>query len=450
MKHIIKVIHKRVNLLVIILSVSYINLLNGQISAPPDPCTNGTQNTCQCETSPLLCSMDVLNGYSFQMTNYLHPGDGPGNPMCIGGFGTTAHNPTWFRFVAWCENIDLSVFASNCNFGGSCNARGVQLAVFPECNWQNPNNAVACEVNGCIQPNQGPPWEHTINLNMTGLIIGETYSMVFDGCCNSACLITITVTSPPCVPEIASWPGPIQGNLIVPVGSTQNYEVETPTGGMEFAWSINGVPTGDTTTYMPPNTSTGIDVVWGNIGTYQLCVDASNLCVPYGSNPLPNCIYVTVTTDIDSDGIPDIQDNCINDPNTNQIDTDNDGLGDACDNCPNISNPDQMDCDNNGIGNVCDEPDSDCDGIPNLQDNCPLIYNPFQVDLNQNAVGDACEFKPIVGVNTNNLKTELQVTNGSLFIDNPEKGIIMKDNLGHCYKIRVVNNQIELVPLTCP
>jgi hypothetical protein len=79
-----------------------------------------------------------------------------------------------------------------------------------------------------------------------------------------------------------------------------------------------------------------------------------------------------------------------------------------------------------------------------------LIFNPFQVDINQNAIGDACEFKPIVGVNTNNLKTELQVTNGSLFIDNPEKGIIMKDNLGHCYKIRVVNNQIELVPLTCP
>ncbi|MBK8626087.1 MAG: hypothetical protein IPN86_11130 [Saprospiraceae bacterium] len=27
----------------------------GQINAPPVPCTSGSQNTCQCESSPLLC-----------------------------------------------------------------------------------------------------------------------------------------------------------------------------------------------------------------------------------------------------------------------------------------------------------------------------------------------------------------------------------------------------------
>jgi hypothetical protein len=40
---------------------------------------------------------------------------------------------------------------------------------------------------------------------------------------------------------------------------------------------------------------------------------------------------VDPTTDTDDDGIPDIDDNCPNDPNPDQTDTDGDGIGDVCD-----------------------------------------------------------------------------------------------------------------------
>ena len=71
--------------------------------------------------------------------------------------------------------------------------------------------------------------------------------------------------------------------------------------------------------------------------------------------------------DKDRDGINDLTDNCVNDPNANQLDTDEDGLGDECD------------------------PDIDNDNIPNAQDNCPLIPNPDQKDTDRDGRGNVCQ-----------------------------------------------------------
>ena len=107
--------------------------------------------------------------------------------------------------------------------------------------------------------------------------------------------------------------------------------------------------------------------------------------------------------DGDGDGAADDVDNCVDEPNPDQLDTDEDGIGDVCDpdddndklldeadNCPQGSNPGQEDLDKDGVGNVCDD-DKDGDGVPNVDDNCPDLMNADQKDLDKDGYGDLCD-----------------------------------------------------------
>ncbi len=73
--------------------------------------------------------------------------------------------------------------------------------------------------------------------------------------------------------------------------------------------------------------------------------------------------FLTDLIDRDDDTITDINDNCLNNQNTNQADGDNDGIGDICDNCIAIDNVDQVDTDHDGTGDLCDDCPSDPDKI---------------------------------------------------------------------------------------
>lgn len=130
-------------------------------------------------------------------------------------------------------------------------------------------------------------------------------------------------------------------------------------------------------------------------------------------------------TDFDSDGVPNVDDNCPFDANANQKDSDvhgdllpksfnfarlvqlredfcrqqpadlqckdvSDGVGDVCDNCIYINNEDQADLDGDGAGDACDQ-DIDSDGIEDVDDNCPAIPNFDQSDSDGDAVGDLCD-----------------------------------------------------------
>ncbi|MBI5754132.1 thrombospondin type 3 repeat-containing protein [Candidatus Peregrinibacteria bacterium] len=72
-----------------------------------------------------------------------------------------------------------------------------------------------------------------------------------------------------------------------------------------------------------------------------------------------------------------------------KADIDSDGVPDEVDNCVNTSNPDQKDVDGNGKGDVCD--DFDRDGIINARDNCPEYPNRDQKDTDGDGIGDVCD-----------------------------------------------------------
>lgn len=70
-------------------------------------------------------------------------------------------------------------------------------------------------------------------------------------------------------------------------------------------------------------------------------------------------------------------------------DTDSDSIPDITDNCVNVPNSDQLDIDTNGIGDICE--DWDLDHTANNIDNCPKVYNPDQKDIDHDGIGDACD-----------------------------------------------------------
>jgi len=106
--------------------------------------------------------------------------------------------------------------------------------------------------------------------------------------------------------------------------------------------------------------------------------------------------------DPDADTIPNIDDNCPNTANTDQLNLDNDAFGDVCDNCGATVNNDQADSDADGVGNACDncalranpsQSDGDSDGVGDTCDNC-IRYNPAQTDVDLDLVGDECDNCP--------------------------------------------------------
>ncbi len=116
-----------------------------------------------------------------------------------------------------------------------------------------------------------------------------------------------------------------------------------------------------------------------------------------GGADIDTCIAETTINcelpaeDSDGDGVPDANDNCVNDPNADQADDDGDGIGDVCepdtdgdgvdddnDNCIDDPNADQADSDGDGIGDVCDPegPDTDMDGLDDTTEDIDPATNP--------------------------------------------------------------------------
>ncbi len=258
---------------------------NAQIGLP---CIVGTENSCQCSTAEVLCNFADLDGYTYSMSTFSHPDDGP-DPMCSGPQGnfTTSHNPTWFGFIAWCTELDLRVTYTNCtNEGNIFNpCAGIQAAVYDDCSL-NPNSAIACNTTGggglCDADGQR-------DLSLSGMTVGNTYYFLVDGCCGSACDILIEILADCGVGDISPWNQEMLGpeEVCLPDGES-TYSITRIMGGDEYYWYVDGV----FTAYDNPQT---LEVTWTTPGIHTICVDVDKQpCIDESDFPPQLCKTICV------------------------------------------------------------------------------------------------------------------------------------------------------------
>jgi hypothetical protein len=103
----------------------------------------------------------------------------------------------------------------------------------------------------------------------------------------------------------------------------------------------------------------------------------------------------------------------------------------AADNCMMKYNPDQMDTDNDGIGDACD--------------NCPEVANFNQVDANNDGIGDAC------ASSAGAVGATVRILNTDMYLQNSNRGIIIKSSNGYCFRVRVDNfGNLFSTQIVCP
>lgn len=287
--------------LAVIVTVHY--TVTSQCDNPP----NG--ESCLCSTAPILCTPDELEGFTFSMSDAVNDGDLP-----TGGFftdpdlcpgiedqGGFPNNVNFFAFIAWCEDLTIDVLLSNCqdNPNDGMQSFGVQIALFAGCGSGNSGwDPVECFTEGddaCYDTAAEVPAVQTFAT--TGLTIGNTYYFMLDGCARSTCDITLDVVGVCGTGTIDPWTTGIEGPTEVCTGLEYTYTTEDLDGAVEFYYYLDGVLIEDGTELQ------SIDQTFNTAGTYELCVDVSNLpCIPETDGPGQDCITINVS-DIDAGDI---------------------------------------------------------------------------------------------------------------------------------------------------
>ena len=238
--------------------------------------------------------------------------------------------------------------------------------------------------------------------------------------------------------EVASWPGPPQGDQSDCCGQLSCPDKVLESGGVSYQYScMSAAACGASGT-----SQTGsADERCGGKGDDSLCcysrVSGSGggddpFGVGGGWFPIPlvgnigGGVPLDADRDDDADRIPDgndpdddndgvldfdrcsLQDKGVDvdldgvdwacDPDDSDRDFDDDGEDDGVDNCIGVWNPEQKDGDGDGFGDVCDpsDEDNDNDGIENVVDTCIGIPNINQADSDGDGLGDQCDPKPTV------------------------------------------------------
>jgi len=246
------------------------------------------------------------------------------------------------------------------------------------------STADAIEIRNRVIPAHTSTWETEIWLDASESWTGLALPVLYDCSNSSAVLDSVVFDTSGMNIGINDEFAEFRGDTSVLIGIIRSYPVDPGTRRVATFYFSNTysaeehIVSLDTCTIEPSNTTV--------------------LSKDDGHDPvLPHIVGLASESDLDGDGILDMDDNCPLTANPDQYDSDTDGLGDGCDNCPFLINIDQEDTDGDGVGDLCDacpdDPlnDPDGDGICGGVDNCPDVANAGQDDTDGDGVGDACD-----------------------------------------------------------
>jgi len=236
-------------------------------TAQPLPCGNPASMTSFCYNACVVCDIDGFTGINNSNT----PGSLPPD-FCT----TTVHNAQWIAFRAASTNLTLSVSVSNCANGGGGGGQnnGLEVAIYKSLDCQNFQMVSNCD--GEILPNTTQNFTNTVPLE-----IGQYYFFAMDGNGGDVCQYTINVVSGSTAVPPLSTTGGITGNFNACPGSTLTYTTPYLPAATIYEWKVNGSVIG---------TDTSLTYTWPAVGTYQLCVQAKNVC----DEATPTCQFVTI------------------------------------------------------------------------------------------------------------------------------------------------------------
>ncbi|MCC6815420.1 MAG: T9SS type A sorting domain-containing protein [Saprospiraceae bacterium] len=202
-----------------------------------------------CDETPVLCSLDGVNGYTCMNTDYSNPTGC--SPLCP--TGAVAHNTSWWAFVTDGGNVCVTITFSNCTVNGT----GVEFGIWGDCNC---GQSIFCDRN-C-----NGPGKKTACGNLEPC---KTYYLFVDGCTGDVCNFTINTSggSAPMLPPL--------GNLTGPTSLCKNacnvkYSIDLLGGGAcapAWQWTLDGVE-------IPDQYNKDIFLDFPDEGDFTLCVTA--------------------------------------------------------------------------------------------------------------------------------------------------------------------------------
>ncbi|MBK8346078.1 MAG: hypothetical protein IPL08_00025 [Saprospiraceae bacterium] len=101
---------------------------------------------------------------------------------------------------------------------------------------------------------------------------------------------------------MGNWPSPMTGPSVLCVNQPGTFTYNTIVGGIGYVWTVNGTiqPPADKIEDVPIS-SFSRTFSFSTPGTYTLCVDGLNDCVPFTADPSPLCKTITVVGPVDGD-----------------------------------------------------------------------------------------------------------------------------------------------------